>query len=110
MLRRSFWILFPQLRNAFVRILPFLNRRAPGAENRLGLRRSVLLARNGENVANVLGQRVCGRSRRAGNREAKPAEVVGLVVVAVPPPVILGEIKRRQPDRSEEHTSELQSR
>ena len=89
-------MLFPQLRNTFVRFLPFRNRRAPAAENRLDLRRRALVARNGENVANVLGQGVRRRPRGAGNREAKPADVVGLVVVAVPAAMILGEIERQQ--------------
>src|SRR5690242_2919846 len=88
--------MLPPLRKARVRLLPFRDRGAPVAEDRLHLRRRALAAWNGENVANVLGQRVRRCPGSLGDGEPKPPEVVILVVVAVPSSVILGEIKSQQ--------------
>src|SRR5262249_23573233 len=59
------------------------------------LRRRTLRARDGENDTDLLRQRVGGRAAFAADREAKPAEVVVHVVVAVPTAVPLDQAERQ---------------
>src|SRR5207249_811874 len=95
-LRGTFRVLLPQLRDLVVCLLPFRNRGAPIAEDRLFLLRRALCRGNGKNFTNVLGQRISSCAGGICNRKSEPAEVVVLIVIAVPAPMILGEINRQQ--------------
>ena len=89
----SLGVLPPQLRNPVVRRLPFRNRRAPVAEYGLGLGRRAPLPRDFDERTHACGERIGGRSRVRGDRETEAAEVIALVVIAVPAAVILHEIE-----------------
>ena len=91
-LRGPFGIPSPDFGNLIVFRFPFRNRSAPIAENRLHLKRSALAGRNGEDVAHVLGHRISRGARCVGNGQAELADIIALVVAAVPPAMILRQV------------------
>ena len=66
--RRAFGPLFPERFDFFVRFFQFGNGRAPVTENGRDLRGRTFLARNFENVAHVLRQRIGNGIRVAAKR------------------------------------------
>src|SRR6266567_8675712 len=72
-LRGTFGVLFPQVRDLVVCLLPFRKRGAPIAEDRLHLLRRALCRWNGKNFANVLGQRIGSCAGGICNRKSEPA-------------------------------------
>src|SRR5262249_4552237 len=94
-LRRPLGMLPPQFFNLRVAVGPLGDRRAPAAEDGCGLPRRTAGRGNCENIADTLrqgvGHSVCGR----GDRQAEPAEIMVLVIVAVPAAVVLGYVKRQ---------------
>ena len=92
-LERSFGVLAPERGDGVVFRLPFRNGGAPVAEYRADLRGRALFTRNAQDFAHILRQRVGHGAGRGGNREANAAQVVVLIIVGVPAPVILLQAK-----------------
>ena len=92
-LRRRPGVRLPQSFNLGVLRLPVGDRRSPVAEEDILLGGAAHLRRDAQHVANG-GRHDLFRGGAAGDRQAEPAEVVGLVVVAVPAAVVLGQAKR----------------
>ena len=78
---------------AFV-VLPVGDGRSPVAEHGAACAGVRSFGRDGEDLAHGRGQRVGHGASAVGHREAEAAEVVVLVVVAVPAAVVLHQLER----------------
>src|ERR1700731_327229 len=92
-LRRARRMLLPECFNLIVRRLPLGDRGSPVAEDgrRLGL--VALGPRDLQLLAHITGHKVGPGVRSVGHREPEPAQVVALVVVAIPAAMPLGELE-----------------
>src|ERR1700730_2627628 len=90
---RSFRMLFPELLDLLVGFAPLPERSAPITEYRRDLRRAALLARNPQDLADPSRQRVCNGIGSRRHAKSEPAQVVVLVVVAIPATMILPQFK-----------------
>ncbi len=91
----AFGMLPPERFDRVVGLFPLGNRRPPVAEDRGNLGRRPLFPRDRQDLADVLRQRIGRRVRRVGDRQAEAAQIVVLIVVAVPAAVLLAEGKRQ---------------
>src|SRR5947209_20549712 len=82
-LRGALGMLLPQLLDFRIDFAPFRHGRAPVAEYRRRLQQGSLLRRYGENLTDTLWQGICHGVLRSCDRQAKAAEIVILIVVAV---------------------------
>src|SRR5262249_8668815 len=95
-LRRAFWMLFPKLLDLGVGILPLRDARPPGAENGFFLGGGSALGRHRKQFSHAGWQRIGDGLFVVGHRKAETAEIVVLIVVAVPAAVVLRELECQQ--------------
>src|SRR5579875_351076 len=94
-LRRSFRMLLPQCLNAFVGLLPFGDGCAPVTKNGPFLGWRSLRGRDSEEIADVLRQWISLGIGVISEGKAEAAQVVVLVIVAVPTAVVLYQMERQ---------------
>ena len=85
----------PQGLDAIVGVFPFRNGRSPIAEDECFLGRRPLLAGSGEHVADAPRQRIGLRAGLCRQGQAEAAQIVILVVIAVPATVVLRKMERQ---------------
>ena len=100
-LRRAVRMLLPEGLDRVVGLFPFGDRGAPVAEDGGNLRRRALVAAGWPECRGRLAAADRPRRSARGDREAEAAEVVVLIVVAVPAAVVLLEIEGQHGARRE---------